>query len=128
MTRERFIELLHSKRYAYKIEGDMIFVNSSPSGGGIHLDYSSIPPGVVFINKESVFLDNLISMPDNIVFNNGKDVHLRWCKNIPSSVKFNNGGKVLLKEKWFSNWSCNIEGINSTKLLNLMVSKGMFER
>jgi len=28
----------------------------------------------------------------------------------------------------FEDWSGNIEGINSTKLLNLMISKGVFER
>jgi hypothetical protein len=29
---------------------------------------------------------------------------------------------------WFSQWKGNIEGVDSKRLLNFMISKGVFER
>jgi hypothetical protein len=52
-------------------------------------------------------------------------------------VEFNNGGSVYLRsliggstlvDGWFNKWESNIEGIDSKRLLNFMISKGLFER
>jgi hypothetical protein len=44
-------------------------------------------------------------------------------------VVFKNEGGVYLYSltgDWFRNWKGNIEGIDNKRLLNLMISKGMF--
>jgi hypothetical protein len=47
-------------------------------------------------------------------------------------VEFKNGGGVylgsLIGDYSFTNWQGNIEGIDSKRLLNSMISKGIFER
>jgi len=46
-------------------------------------------------------------------------------------VEFNNRGVVGLNSIIggdFNEWEGNIEGIDSKRLLNLMISKGIFER
>ena len=50
-------------------------------------------------------------------------------ETLPSGVKFNNEGDVLLKSLvggWFNEWKGNIEGVNSKKLLDVMIKKGIF--
>jgi hypothetical protein len=48
--------------------------------------------------------------------------------SLPPGVVFKNRGSVNFKSLvgWFNNWSGNIEGIEGNRLLNLMISKGMF--
>jgi len=44
-------------------------------------------------------------------------------------VEFKNKGYVYLKsliDGWFGDWSGNIEGIASNRLLNHMINKGFF--
>jgi hypothetical protein len=36
------------------------------------------------------------------------------------------GGSI--PDKWFNKWKGNIEGIDSNRLLNKMINKGVFER
>jgi hypothetical protein len=46
-------------------------------------------------------------------------------------VEFKNKRDVHLKAltgDWFSKWKGNIEGIDPKRLLNSMISKGLFER
>jgi hypothetical protein len=46
-------------------------------------------------------------------------------------VEFRNEGDVSLDSLtggYFSEWKGNIEGIDSKRLLNFMISKGLFER
>jgi len=46
-------------------------------------------------------------------------------------VEFNNGGNVWLRDiigGFFNKWEGNIEGIDSNRLLNKMISLGIFER
>ena len=109
MTGEEFIEVLDEKGYSYEIEGDKIVVTH---GRGVWLDsLKTIPSGVKFKNRGGVDLDSL--------------------KTLSPGVEFKNGGTVWLKSlvgDMFSNWSGNIEGINSKRLLNVMISKGIFER
>jgi len=109
MTREEFIEELPDKGYYYKIEGNKIVVTHK---GYVDLrSPTSLPPGVEFKNGGSVDLRSLTSLPPDAVFNNGGLVYLG------SLV----GG-------WFNRWKGNIEGIDSKRLLNVMISLGLFER
>ena len=136
MTREEFIKQLDEYGYSYEIEGDKIIVTHTKSTGfgHIHLDdLTSLPPGVVFRNEGEVYLDDLSSLPSSVEFNNGGDVHLKLLKTISSSVEFNNGGDVRsLIGGWIGGWQCNwqgnIEGIDSKRLLNVMIKQGVFER
>jgi hypothetical protein len=46
-------------------------------------------------------------------------------------VVFKNKGDVYLRALtggWFDDWKGNIKGIDSKRLLNSMISKGLFER
>jgi hypothetical protein len=108
MTQEKeFIKVLDWKNYSYKIEGDKIIVTS----------------------KETVWLDSLTSIPPGVVFSNGGDVYLDALTSLPPGVEFSNGGDVNLDAligEWIFEWKGNIEGIDSNRLLNLMISKGMF--
>jgi len=140
MTREAFIEVLKREDYSYKIEGDKIVVTDEE---GVWLQsLTSIPSGVVFKNEGDVYLRALTSLPPGVVFENGGDVDLRALTSLPPGVEFKNGGNVFLKSFTslppgveFKNGGSvhpypkfNIKGIDSKRLLNSMVSKGIFER
>jgi hypothetical protein len=109
MTREQkdFIISLEVRNYNYEIEGDKIVVTYYRD---VELEYlDSLPPGVEFKNGGYVWLNTL--------------------KSIPPGVKFNNSGSVLLKSivgGYFQRWTGNIEGVDNKRLLNFMISKGMF--
>ena len=63
----------------------------------------------------------------------GKNIYI-WlsnCVSIPSGVVFSNSGIVHLKTligKSFHKWDGHIEGIDSKRLLNKMISEGLFDR
>jgi hypothetical protein len=64
-----------------------------------------------------------------VVFRNKGTVYLRSLTAISPGVEFMNGGDVYLGAligEWFKDWEGNIEGIDSKRLLNSMISKGMF--
>jgi len=149
MNREEFIRILDEKGYSYEIEGDKIVVThrggvdlgsltSLPPGvefknwGGVGLDsLTSLPPGVEFMNGGSVRLESLTIIHPGLEFKNGGSVRLDSIKAIPPGVVFENEGSVYLEsliwgEGWFEDWSGNIEGIDNKRLLNHMISKGMF--
>ena len=108
MTQEEFIKVLKENDFSYKIEGDKIVVN-----GG------------------HVSLDDLTTIPSGVKFKNGRGVNLNALTTIPAGVKFVNGRNVYLNSLvggWFDEWKGNIKGIESKRLLNLMISKGIFER
>ena len=149
MTQKEFIEILEDEGYSYEMSGDKIIVNYK---GNVYLnDITSISPGVVFINGEGVFLSSLTSLPSGVEFRNVSYVNLSSLTSlppgmefrnvegvdlgsltsIPSSVEFKNGRNVDLSAligDWFSDWKGNIEGIDPNRLLNFMISKGLFER
>jgi hypothetical protein len=109
MTREEFIEILDKKKYSYKIEGDNIVVTE----------------------KDDVYLRALTSLPLGVVFNNEGRVYLNSLTSLPPGVEFRNGGRVYLNSltgDWLDEWNGNIKGIGSKRLLNYMISKGIFER
>ena len=149
MTQEAFIAILDEEGYSYKIEGDKIVVTHN---GYVDLrSLTSLPPGVEFRNGWDVDLRSLTSLPSGVEFRNGGDVDLRSLTSLPSGVVFNNGGSVYLGSLTslppgvefknegdvdleylvggrFSNWKGNIEGIDSKRLLNVMIKQGVFER
>ena len=115
----------------HTIPPDTVFSN----GGSVSLDALKIlHPTVEFKNAHAVRLDSLRSIPQGFVFRNGGDVSLWALKSIPTEVRFNYSdnykGSVnlhsLMRDGWYFKWEGNIEGIGSNRLLNHMISKGMF--
>ena len=107
MTQEEFTEILDKERYPYDIEGDKIIVKY----------------------KGTVILDSLTSLPSGVEFRNGGHVGLYALKSLPPGVVFKNGGGVWLNSiigGEFDDWEGNIEDIDSNRLLNLMIKRGMF--
>jgi hypothetical protein len=131
MTQEEFIKILDKKGYSYKIEGDRIVVTYE---GNVDLEsLTSLPPSVVFKNGGAVDLEGPTSLPPGVVFKNRGNVYLSSLTSISPGVKFENEGNegdVYLKalEDWFNDWKGNIEGIDSKRLLNVMIKQGVFER
>jgi hypothetical protein len=129
MTREEFIKELDKKSYSYEIEGDKIVVTHKVNV--LLSSLTSLPPGVDFNNEGSVNLRSLTSLPPGVEFNNEGGVSLRSLTSLPSDVVFNNKGNVSLESIigcWFDDWKGNIKGVDSTRLLNLMIKQGVFER
>ena len=127
MTREEFIEILDKEGYSYEIEGDKIVVTHE---GDVNLNsLTSLPPGVEFNNRGSVLLYSLKTLPLGVEFNNEEEIFLDSVTSLPPGVEFKNGGDVYLNDLidgYFDDWPGNIEGIDSKRLLNFMISKGMF--
>ena len=141
MTQEEFIKVLDEEGYSYKIEGDKIVVLTGVSNGFTHHIFfnfkslKSLPPGVVFSNTGGVHLESLKSLPPDVQFKMWDDgvVYLSSLTSIPPEVQFSTAAVRLDSivgggDGWFSQWKGNIKGINSRRLLNFMISKGIFER
>ena len=148
MTREEFTNVLDNYGYSYEIEGDRIIVTYRGSvflesltslppgvvfknGGVVRLDYlTSLPPGVEFRNRGDVDLSALTSISPGVEFKNEGYVRLDSLTSLPPGVVFKNGGDVGLKSigEWFEYWKGNIEGIESNRLLNVMIKQRVFER
>jgi len=147
MTREEFIKKLEESRYSYEIQGDKIVVTregdvhlssltSLPpdvefrNEGYVYLDrLTSLPPGAAFKNEGHVNLRSLISIPPDVEFKNVGNINLDSITSIPPGVEFRNRGYVYFRSLMggrFSDWRGDIEGIDSKRLLNLMISKGLF--
>ena len=106
MTQKEFIKVLDEKGYYYEIEGDKIVVT-----------------------QENADLDTLTSLPPGVEFRNGGYVWLTSLTSLPPGVEFRNKERVFLASLigvWSNEWKGNIEGVDSKRLLNLMISKGMF--
>ena len=134
MTQKAFIKILDEKGYSYEIEGDKVVVTHE---GDVGLDaLTSIPPGVEFKNRGYVDLSALTSLPPGVVFKNEGDISLDSLTSLPPGVVFKNRGDVDLKSiggwfdegEWFEYWRGNIEGIESNRLLNVMIKQGVLER
>ena len=152
MTREEFIKQLKKEKYSYEIEGDKLVVTGGDKYGSVNLSaLTSLPPGVVFKNGGSVYLSALTSLPSGVEFRNGGSVFLKDLTSLPPGVVFKNGGHVSLdaltslppgvvfKNRggvslealiggWFIDWSGNIKGIGSKRLLNFMIKQGVFKK
>ena len=130
MTQEEFIQILDEKGYSYEIEGDKIIVTYSFS---VHLEsLTSLPPYVVFNNGGNVWVEDLTSLSPGVEFKNEGDVKFRSLTSLPPGVEFKNVGNVYLGSlisgglHYFHYWKGNIEGIEPTSLLNVMIKRGMF--
>ena len=107
MTQKEFIEVLNKNGYSYEIEGDKVVVTHK---GYVDLgSLTSLPPGVVFRNGGGVVLRSLTSLPPGAEFKNGRDVYLGY-----------------LIGRWFKEWKGNLKGIESKRLLNVMIKQGVF--
>ena len=147
MTQKEFIEILDEKRYSYEIEGDKIIVThkwnillssltSLPHGvvfknsGSVNLEsLTYLPPGVEFRNGGSVDLASLTSLPPDVEFNNEGTVFLGSLTSLPPGVEFKNEGDVSLSDLTFGGlygWKGIIGGIDSKRLLNVMIKQGVF--
>ena len=132
MTQEAFIKVLEEKGYSYKLEGDKIVVTHN---GWVFLNsLETLPSGVVFKNGGNISLEFLTSLPPGDQFKNAGYVWLHSLMNIPPGVQFGNEGDVHLdsifgeEDGYFPDWSGNIEGIDPKRLLNKMISIGLFDR
>ena len=148
MTQEAFIEQLDEKGYSYKIERGKIIVTHK---GDVYLmTLTSLPPGVVFKNTGVLHMDSLISLPLGVEFKNTNNVILNDIKTIHLGVEFMNERDVFLppfgllrihpgvefknglgvyftsKPGWYALWESDIEGIDSKRLLNVMIKQGVF--
>ena len=127
MKQKEFIKVLNKEGYSYKIEGDKLVVTHKDN---VELwKLKTLPPGVEFRNKGDVYLNSLTSLPHGVEFENDGNVILDSLTSLPPGFEFRNNGRVYLKSLiggWFENWEGNIEGINNKRLLNLMISKGVF--
>ena len=129
MTQKEFIKKLDLEGYSYEIEGDKIIVTYE---GDVDLEkLKTLPPGVEFMNEGYVLLNDLTSLPPGVEFKNGGTVMLNALTSIPPGVEFRNKEDVRLDAligEWISGWEGNIRGVESKRLLNLMISKGIFKR
>ena len=138
--------------YSVSIKGDVYYVDAYPDEYGscdIDLRELEIPANVVFENEGDVHLQSLKTLPPGVEFKNGGSVDLRSSKTISPGVEFKNGGSVHLqslktippgvefKNKgsvylgsliggWIDDWGGNIEGVDSKRLFNFTISKGVF--
>jgi hypothetical protein len=115
MTREEFIKILEEKGYPYEIVGNKVIVTQEG--------------GIGFFDKGSVDLNGLTALPPGVEFRNEGSVWLRALTSLPPGVEFKHRGNVYFKSLMggrFSDWRGDIEGIDSKRLLNLMISKGLF--
>ena len=152
MTQKEFIKVLDEKGISYEMEGDKIVViDVKGIMENVILDHiKTLPPNVKFMNSGEVDLEEVLKIPKGIIFENGDNVSLDSLKILNNGVKFNNKGIVWLQSVktihpgvefhngnvnmeriigrlgWFDKWEGNIEGISSNRLLNLMISKGVF--
>ena len=109
MTREEFIKELEGEGYSYEIEGNKIVVTHEDT---VYLcSLTSIPSGVEFKNRGLVSLSSLETLPPGVVFNNVGGVYLEFLIGV-----------------WLYEWEGNIEGIDQKRLLNKMISIGLFDR
>lgn len=128
MKREYFLRILEEEGYSHLLEGDKIVAMSN---GSMELDFiKSIPPNVEFRNKGTLYLNILESIPPGTFFNNRGNVYLNQITSIPPGVVFNNIGKIQLRSSYllhpFIPMEWEINGIDSNRLLNLMIKKSIF--
>ena len=131
MTQEEFIKELDGEDYSYKIEGGKLIVTAGDSEGNFDLYLGSIPSDVIFRNPGYVDLLYIDNIPSGVDFRNGGDVRFSSVTSIEKGVHFNNHGEVYLKSifgSWAHYWEGAIEGIGTKRLLNKMISIGLFDR
>ena len=132
-----------SKDFTIGIDGippGVVFNNS----GVVDIPIDHVSDDVEFNNGGYVNLSYVISIGKNVKFKNNGNVFLgKHLNRINSSVEFNNSGAIytfiisgmklgdILDDFSYDiqvdDWQGNIEGVDSTRLMNLMISKGLFD-
>ena len=131
MTREEFIKIIDQKEYSYEIENNNIVITSGHNSEFISLiELEDIPSGVVFKNRGSVILEPLTSLPPGIKFQNKGNTYLDSVTSISPGVEINSYTTRMesLIGGYFDDWEGNIEVIGEERLLNRMISLGIFNR
>ena len=131
MTEEEFIKVLDDNGYSYEIVGDKLVVTDGDSEGNFDLYLGSIPSDVIFRNPGYVDLLYIDNIPSGVEFRNKGDLRFSSVTSIEKGVHFNNNGEVYLKSifgSWAHYWEGAIEGIGTNRLLNKMISIGLFDR
>jgi hypothetical protein len=148
MTREELIEQLDKDKITYNLAGNGVEITGS---NGLAYKWNvtihhikTLPSGVIFNNKGNVHMADLHEISEGVQFNNGGNIVLgvapQGIKIHPSTV-FNNGkGKIMIgynrggrymfntSGDWGESWNGSIDDIDSKRLLNHMISKGLFEK
>ena len=130
MTREAFIKVLDYNGYSYEKKGNKIVVTHKNAIMLLN-DLVSIPSDVEFNTEDNLYLYGLKDLPSGVIFNNDGNIVLDSLKSISPGVAFNNSGDIRLESLtgcWFWEWNGNIDGIDEKRLLNKMISLGLFER
>jgi hypothetical protein len=127
MTQEEFVQVLKKFGYSFERAGDEILVTHQ---GSVSLgSLKSLPPGVQFQNRGNVWLNSLERVPPGVRFENNGDVGLSSLESLPPGFRFENQWDVDLNSLmggWFYEWNGNIKGVDSKRLLNLMIDKKLF--
>jgi hypothetical protein len=141
MTREEFIGYLESKNIDFELGPSGMIVVTHKDDVDLGREVDEIPSGVEFRNTGQVKGYWVKVVNSNVIFNNqgqwGSEarVWLPDADKIYPGVKFTNGGTCRLKvlerppnkaDILFRNWVCNIKGVDPNRLLNSMISKGLF--
>lgn len=141
MTRKEFIEYLESHHIDFELSPSGVIVITHQDDVDFNYQVTEIPSGVEFRNLYQVRCTWVKTVNPNVIFRNkgkygaGARVWLPHANKIYPGVEFHNEDSCILnvleQEKRantipFSNWEGNIEGVDSNRLLNLMISKGIF--
>ena len=111
----------------------------------------NLPSSTQFNNKGGLNLDSLTEIPIGFEFNNGTYLLLTRLKRLSPGITFNNTGAIQFEslesispdfvfegpeyfylgpfiEEFFHYWDGNIEGLHPKRLLNKMISLGLFDK
>jgi hypothetical protein len=134
MEREEFKRMLKEKGYPCEESEGRLIVGRT--WNNIDLSWvKSIPSGIVFSNNFSVNLDSLEAIPSGVEFKNALGVYLASLRRIDPSVRFFNlssvispilGGSIEGSIIW--SFSFSVPGIENYRVLNKMISMGLFWR
>lgn len=128
MTKKEFTEVLDQGDYSYKEIGNRLIVTDF---SGVDLGVTEIPSGIEFENNGYVYLDSLKKLPPDIKFKNSGSVSLFSLESISPGVVFENGRGIFL-DHWGIDtrihWGLGIQGIKRHKILNEMISYGIFDK
>jgi hypothetical protein len=134
MTREEFTGILDEKGIKWSLQGGKIIVTDQ---GEVDLQtVYSLPPNIEFGNGTYVYLDSLEELPPGVTFKNGGSVSLHSLKSIHPETRFENGRGIWLDSLGMDTTDIifthtpvlAIRGIGPNKILNAMISAGIFDK
>jgi hypothetical protein len=120
------------------IDGDSIPSGTIFNNGGfVDMSITYVSDGVEFINGGDVNIPFITSIGDNVKFENSGSVYFGSnLRKISKSVEFNEEKDINVYVEWsgivwldnvkLKEWIPIIEGIDSKRLFNFMIKKGLF--